>query len=288
MESFSEIEIFRKKGNEAFEKKDYSNAETFYLKALELNKNDVKTLSNLSACYYNLNNQSESIKYAKECIKIDSNWFKGYFRLALSYQALKEDELAFINAIKCFVCDKSTKKNLSDKFQLDNYSLDSMSIVKDQKELDRILAEWTFLNGPFIFVINDCNVCFHDYDFINGKILIVGFKNSKIETSFQDATAINFSKSECIISSLYIDANKGGNAICTTFSKIQIYDCLFSGISKKSGACICLTMSSLKMRNSKIDGCIEAGLIIAGKSSADIKDCEVLKTGQDIGSGIEI
>ena len=201
MDSISDIEILRKQGNEEFEKKDYSTAVTYYLQALELNKNDVKTLSNLSACYFNLNNQSESIKYAKECIKIDSKWFKGYFRLALSYQALGEDELAFINAIKCLVCDQSTKNNLSNKFKLNNYSLDSIAIVKDQKELDCILRTWPVVNGPFILVIDDCNVCFHDFDFINSKLIIVGFKNSKIETSFLEQTAINFTQSNCIISS---------------------------------------------------------------------------------------
>ena len=108
--------MHEKKGNEEFEKKDYSKAEALYLQALEMNKNDSKTLCNLSACYYNMNNHSEAIKYARRCTEADSQWFKGYYRLALSYQALKEDELAFLNAVKCFSCNKTTKENLSSKF----------------------------------------------------------------------------------------------------------------------------------------------------------------------------
>ena len=132
------------------------------------------------------------------------------------------------------------------------------------------------------------NVCFHDYEFLNNEIIIIGFKNSKIETSLRERTAINFTNSKCIISSLYIDANKSGNALCAAFSQMHIYDCLFSGTSKSSGASICCFNARLKMRNTKIDECIEAGIIASGNAHIDIKNCEVYKTGQKKGSGIEI
>ena len=88
----------RRLGNDAFASKEYETAIAHYTKGIQLDisKSDrtdsiIHILySNRSACQFLLERFKEASDDAKECIKINPTFIKGYYRLAQSLMGLKD------------------------------------------------------------------------------------------------------------------------------------------------------------------------------------------------------
>jgi len=77
-------------GTKAFTDKDYPKAVEHFTEAITENPADHTLFSNRSACYYNMNQLSEAIQDAEECIKIKPDWGKGYQRKAMALHGMGE------------------------------------------------------------------------------------------------------------------------------------------------------------------------------------------------------
>lgn len=76
-------EEYKAEGNKYFASKDFGKAIDYFTKAIEASSSPNHVLySNRSACYSSLKNYEEALADARECIKINGNWAKGYNRLA--------------------------------------------------------------------------------------------------------------------------------------------------------------------------------------------------------------
>ena len=74
-------------GNKAFAEKNYSDAIEHYTKGIQLNQKNHILFSNRSACHFSLQEYEKAADDAKQCIKLNPAFIKGYYRLA---QALIE------------------------------------------------------------------------------------------------------------------------------------------------------------------------------------------------------
>ena len=81
-------------GNNFFKNKQYEEAIQKYSEAIELDPTDVTFFSNRSACYAALLKWQEAADDGKQCIIVDKNFVKGYFRQALGLQNLGQIENA--------------------------------------------------------------------------------------------------------------------------------------------------------------------------------------------------
>lgn len=72
-------------GNQFFKSGDYSQALTYYTKAIEEDPTNHILYSNRSVCYYHLNNYENALKDAQSCIKYKSDFPKGYQRQGAAY-----------------------------------------------------------------------------------------------------------------------------------------------------------------------------------------------------------
>jgi tetratricopeptide (TPR) repeat protein len=81
-------------GNNFFKNKQYEEAIEKYTEAIALDPTDVTFYSNRSACFAALNKWAEAADDGKQCIIVDKNFVKGYFRQALGLQNLGQIELA--------------------------------------------------------------------------------------------------------------------------------------------------------------------------------------------------
>lgn len=86
-------------GNNFFKNKQYEQAIQKYSEAVEFDGSDVTFFSNRSACYAALNKWEEAAEDGKQCIVVDKNFVKGYFRHALALQNLGRFEEA-LNSVK--------------------------------------------------------------------------------------------------------------------------------------------------------------------------------------------
>ena len=69
-------------GNDCFAEKKFSEAIQHYDEAIRLDPSNASLYSNKSACYASLGQWEEAAREAKACIAKDSNFVKGYGRLA--------------------------------------------------------------------------------------------------------------------------------------------------------------------------------------------------------------
>lgn len=76
-------------GNKAFAEKNYEVAIQHYLKGIQINPNNHILFSNRSACHFSLQDYDKAADDAKQCIKLNPAFIKGYYRLA---QALMEQK----------------------------------------------------------------------------------------------------------------------------------------------------------------------------------------------------
>jgi len=77
-------EVKKELGNEAFGSKDYDGAAQLYGEAIKLDPKNHIYYSNRSACYVSLGQWVKASEDAKECLKLNPNFLKAYYRLALS------------------------------------------------------------------------------------------------------------------------------------------------------------------------------------------------------------
>lgn len=79
--------LYSKKG-------EIDKAIVYYLKALELNPNNVKAYQNLGNAYYALNKYEEAMHKYKKVINLSPNYSKGYYNLGNVYSVMKRSEEA--------------------------------------------------------------------------------------------------------------------------------------------------------------------------------------------------
>jgi RNA polymerase II-associated protein 3 len=70
-------------GNRFFTQKNYSEAIKHYTLGLNISKNPI-LFGNRALCYYKLNDFENCISDCDEALKLDSSYFKVYFRRAMS------------------------------------------------------------------------------------------------------------------------------------------------------------------------------------------------------------
>jgi len=87
-------EEYKALGNEAFLKKDFKTAIDFYSKAILQESSNHIFFSNRSASYAGLQEWESAIKDAKECIRLNPEFIKGYYRLATSQLEAKDYDAA--------------------------------------------------------------------------------------------------------------------------------------------------------------------------------------------------
>jgi len=69
-------------GNESFSRQEFDEAISLYSEAIKINPKNHVFFSNRSACYAGKKEWSAAAEDAKECMKLDPTFLKGYYRLA--------------------------------------------------------------------------------------------------------------------------------------------------------------------------------------------------------------
>jgi len=92
--SFSEAEEKKELGNKAFAAKDFDEAIKQYTAAIALDSKNCVYYSNRSASHGGKKDWKNSAKDAKECIKVNPTFIKGYYRLANAQSQLNDFEAA--------------------------------------------------------------------------------------------------------------------------------------------------------------------------------------------------
>lgn len=87
-------EDYKGLGNEAFSKKDFKTAIGHYTKAILQEPTNHIFYSNRSASYAGLQEWTDATKDAKECIRLNPEFIKGYYRLATAQLESKEYDAA--------------------------------------------------------------------------------------------------------------------------------------------------------------------------------------------------
>jgi stress-induced-phosphoprotein 1 len=78
----------KEKGNTFFSKKQYPEAIQVYQEILGLDKDNHIIYSNLSACFFQLNQWEESLKNATKCVELNSRFIKGYYRMGVALKKM--------------------------------------------------------------------------------------------------------------------------------------------------------------------------------------------------------
>ncbi|WVZ60101.1 hypothetical protein U9M48_010164 [Paspalum notatum var. saurae] len=77
-------------GDKAVGRKDYLAASELYGKAIELDPADATLYSNRSLCLLKIGEETKALCDANSCIKMRSEWLKGYYRKGAALMSLKE------------------------------------------------------------------------------------------------------------------------------------------------------------------------------------------------------
>lgn len=83
-----QAEALKAQGNQFFKSGQYEPAIAKYKQATQIEPNIPAYWSNMAACYEKIRNYTEMEKAARECIRADKNFVKGYFRLATAQKAM--------------------------------------------------------------------------------------------------------------------------------------------------------------------------------------------------------
>eukprot|EP00816_Leptocylindrus_hargravesii_P011575 CAMPEP_0196810918 /NCGR_PEP_ID=MMETSP1362-20130617/15365_1 /TAXON_ID=163516 /ORGANISM="Leptocylindrus danicus, Strain CCMP1856" /LENGTH=321 /DNA_ID=CAMNT_0042186109 /DNA_START=55 /DNA_END=1020 /DNA_ORIENTATION=+ len=116
-------EAHKAEGNKFFKAGQFAAAIEKYKEATAVDPTVPAYWSNMSACYEKLKNWPEAANAASECIKADSKFIKGYFRLAVAQKA--QNELT--------ACIKTLESGIA----LDSTNPDLKRIKKEVIELQR-------------------------------------------------------------------------------------------------------------------------------------------------------
>lgn len=84
----AQAEALKAQGNQFFKSGQYEPAIAKYKQATQIEPNIPAYWSNMAACYEKIRNYTEMENAARECIRADKNFVKGYFRLATAQKAL--------------------------------------------------------------------------------------------------------------------------------------------------------------------------------------------------------
>lgn len=87
-------EAYKALGNDAFASKDFSKAIEHYTKAIQLDSKNHVFFSNRSASYAGLKEWNKAMDDAKECIRLDPQFVKGYYRLAMAQLESEQYDMA--------------------------------------------------------------------------------------------------------------------------------------------------------------------------------------------------
>ncbi len=164
------MEELKKEGNDFFLQQDYNMAIEKYKEALELSEllednKDISILhSNLSSAYCKIDDFDLALDHAKKCIKLNFNWYKGWYRLSYVLFKLNKTEEA----------KKAINKTLE--------------ICKKEEIDDKYILELK----ENIFKDNDCKI-FSDEEkeipdtFKNNNYKIFSDEEKKIPDTFKDS-----------------------------------------------------------------------------------------------------
>lgn len=86
----AEAEAFKAEGNKLFKAGQYAAAIAKYQSATKLDDSVPAYWSNMAACFEKLSKYEEMADAARNCIKADRSFIKGYFRLASAQKNLKD------------------------------------------------------------------------------------------------------------------------------------------------------------------------------------------------------
>jgi len=87
-------EEYKALGNEAFSKKDFKTAIDFYSKAILQESTNHIFFSNRSASHAGLQDWENATRDAKECVRLNPEFIKGYYRLATAQLESKDYDAA--------------------------------------------------------------------------------------------------------------------------------------------------------------------------------------------------
>ncbi|CAN0475544.1 unnamed protein product, partial [Ectocarpus sp. 12 AP-2014] len=107
-------EAHKAAGNGFFKNGDYRNAIAKYSDAIAADPNNHTYWSNRSASYAGLMEWEEAAHDAAECIKVNKNFVKGYFRLATAKKNLNELDAAADRGLCVEPRNADLKKNLKE------------------------------------------------------------------------------------------------------------------------------------------------------------------------------
>ena len=99
----------KEKGNAAFATKDYKKAITYFTDAIQVDSSNHVLWSNRSACYASLGDFTMAKTDAEECVRLKSDWPKGYIRLGAAYHGLKDFDMAISTYEKGLKIDPSNE-----------------------------------------------------------------------------------------------------------------------------------------------------------------------------------
>jgi tetratricopeptide (TPR) repeat protein len=85
---------YKSVGNKHFKARDYVEAINWYTKAILADPNNCVHYSNRSSSHARLKNWEAAKTDGEHCVRLDPDWPKGYFRLALAHQGLKLYDIA--------------------------------------------------------------------------------------------------------------------------------------------------------------------------------------------------
>jgi tetratricopeptide (TPR) repeat protein len=91
---------FREQGNDEYRKGNYLKAAANYTKAIKEEPEAAALYSNRSAALVQLNKLPKALADAEECIRLEPEWDKGYFRKGAALEAqdkLEEVSVVLIN-----------------------------------------------------------------------------------------------------------------------------------------------------------------------------------------------
>lgn len=151
------------KGNEAFKALNFSLAEEYYKKAIEIDNTSHLLYTNLAAALFEQQKFEETIIAANQALLLEPSWTKAYFRKALAFESLKDFRASFqtwSDAVKH--CESSSwlkkqfeksksiwLKEFKIKPVLDNFDLQQRyAILTDSREKLSTLAHFWNLSSP--------------------------------------------------------------------------------------------------------------------------------------------
>ena len=86
----ADAEALKKQGNNAFVAKQYTEAESYYTRAIELDASNHILFGNRSATRLHLGKYQVALADADEAIRLEPNWTKGYYRKGMAHLKQKQ------------------------------------------------------------------------------------------------------------------------------------------------------------------------------------------------------